>query len=124
MEEWGEKEQCLSDIVGLFLDNYQGDKPIGIDINVAEGFTSFGWYELGDDGEVSLRPIKDRRLVSKLALQFWELSGSNYITLYLAVDPASKKFVVKMEKDDEQFRASLLGGEVVRQKLQTLADRL
>ena len=65
---------------------------------------------------MSLRPIKDRRLVSKLALQFWELSGSNYITLYLAVDPASKKFVVKMEKDDEQFRASLLGGEVVRQK--------
>lgn len=124
MEEWGEKEQCLSDIVGLFLDNYQGDKPIGIDINVAEGFTSFGWFELSNDSAVSLRPMKDRHQVSKLTHRLWELSGRNFATLFLVVDPVSKKFVVKAEKDNEQFRITLMDDEVAIQKLQALADRL
>lgn len=124
MEEWGEKEQLLTDIIGLFLDNYQGGKSIGIQIDVAEGVTATCWYELNADSAVSLRPMKDRHLVSKLALRLWELSGRNFATLFLVVDPVSKKFVVKAEKDNEQFRITLMDEEVAIQKLQALADRL
>lgn len=124
LEEWGEKEQLLTDIIGLFLDNYQGTNHIGIQLDLYEGVTASMWFELGDDSAVSLSHIKDFHQVSKLALRFWELSGRSFATLFLAVDPVSKKFVTKIEKDNEQFRVFLFDSGLARKKLQALADRL
>ncbi|KXB81353.1 MAG: hypothetical protein E6468_08870 [Varibaculum cambriense] len=122
--DFNEEEQLLTDIVGLFLDNYQGTNHIGIQLDVAEGVTATCWYELNADSAVSLSHIKDFYQVSKLALRFWELSGRSFATLFLAVDPVSQKFVAKMEKDNEQFRVFLFDRGLARKKLQTLADRL
>ncbi len=124
MEHFGEKEQILTDILGLFLNEYQGSNRIGIQLDVAEGVTATCWYELNADSAVSLSHIKDFYQVSKLALRFWELSGRSFATLFLAVDPISGKFVTKMEKDNEQFRVFLFDRGLARKKLQTLADRL
>ncbi|KXB81352.1 MAG: hypothetical protein E6468_08875 [Varibaculum cambriense] len=124
MEHFGEKEQILTDILGLFLNEYQGSNRIGIQLDVCEGVTANMWFELSNDSAVSLRPMKDRHQVSKLTHRLWELSGRNFATLFLVVDPVSKKFVVKAEKDNEQFRITLMDDEVAIQKLQALADRL
>lgn len=90
MGEWGEKEQLLTDIIGLFLDNYQGTNHIGIQLDPYEGVTACMWFEIGEDGAVSLSHIKDFHQVSKLALRLWELSGRSFATLFLAVDPLAR----------------------------------
>lgn len=114
MEYFGEKERLLIDIAGLFLDDYrrnkrigiagfllgeyQRNKHIGVQIDVAEGSVATRWYELGKDGALPLPPVRCRRLASKLALRFWELSGRNFATLFLAIAPSSEKYATKTEK--------------------------
>lgn len=140
MEYFGEKERLLTDIASLFLGDYrrnkrtsiagfslgeyQGNKHIGVQIDVAEGSVATRWYELGKDGGLPLPPVRHRRLASKLALSFWELSGRNFATLFLAIDPSSEKYATKMEKDNACICIAGTNSEVSIQELRALVARI
>lgn len=131
-EEWNEKDQVLTNIINLFLDDYNGlgENPeeayIGIQIDVAEGAVAIRWYELTAGGEKSLHPMKDRYQAGKLALRLWKLSEEEWGSMFVAVSSQSMKFtaVFKTLEESSDLRIAHTEGKVAIKELRALIKQL
>ena len=132
LEEWNEKDQVLTNIINLFLDDYNelGKNPeeayVGIQIDVAEDAVAIRWYELTTSAEKSLRPMKDRYQAGKLALRLWKLSEEEWGSMFVAVSSQSMKFtaVFKTLEESSDLRIAHTEGKVAIKELRELVKQL